>query len=103
MKYIDLLKVEDLPGFYQMVIETIGLEATIKLASKCKGRPIYLMDPNRLLLPAKKAYIRKNFTGGNHYQLAFDTDLSLAEVYKVLADAREKRKQGNLFENNLTE
>jgi len=97
MKYLEYLDLEKLPGFYQMVIETIGLENTIKLAGKCKGKPIYLMDPDRLLMPAKRAYIMKNFTGGNHYQMAFDTNLSLSEVYKILSQAREKSKQGELF------
>lgn len=97
MKYLECLKIEQLPEFYQLVIETIGLEATIKLAQRCKGKPIYLMDPDRLLMPAKRTYIHKHFSGGNHYALAFDCNLSLSEVYKILAEKREKSRQGNLF------
>jgi len=100
MKYLECLKIEELPEFYQMIVATIGLENTINLARKINGKPLYLMDPDRLLMPAKRAYIKKNFTGGNHYKLAFDTDLSLAEVYKILAKPKEACKQTSFLDND---
>jgi Mor family transcriptional regulator len=100
MKYLEHLKIEELPEFYQMVIEEIGLDNTIKLARKVNGKPLYLMDPDRLLMPAKKAYIHANFTGNNHYKLAFDTGLSLAEVYKILAKPKDPSKQMSFLDND---
>ena len=100
MKYLEYLKIEDLPEFYQMIAGEIGMENTLKLAKKINGKPLYLMDPDRLLLPAKKAYIKANFTGGNHYKLAFDTDLSLAKVYKILAKPKDPCKQTSFLDND---
>lgn len=99
MKYLEYLKTEELPEQYQEVIRVIGLDATLKLAEAFPGVPLYFKSVNRLLLPAKKAFIRANFDGGNHRRLALDTGLPLATVYEILAEAREAAKQCKLFDD----
>ena len=97
MKYLEHLRIEDLPEHYQEVIGLIGLEATLKLAETYPGVPLYFAQVRILLLPAKKAYIRANFTGANHRRLALDTGLRLAAIYEILAEKKEAEKQGDLF------
>ncbi|MEA5113037.1 MAG: Mor transcription activator family protein [Geobacteraceae bacterium] len=98
MKYLEYLKIEELPEQYQDIIRVIGLDATLKLAQAFPGVPLYFKQVSRLLLPAKKAFIRANFDGGNHRRLALDTELPLATVYEILTEAREAAKQCNLFD-----
>lgn len=97
MKYLAYLKTEELPEHYQDVIETIGLEATMKLAERFPGVPLYFKQVRNMLLPAKKAYIRDKFDGRNHRQLALDTGIRLAMVYEILAEKEQEDKQQTLF------
>jgi len=97
MKYLEYLKIEELPEQYQAVIQVIGLEKTLALAEAFPGVPLYFKQARNLLLPAKKAYIRERFTGANHRQLALDTSLRLAAIYEILAEKEEADKQGALF------
>jgi Mor family transcriptional regulator len=98
MDWKDYVVVEELPEQYQEAIRVIGLEATLKLCEAFPGVPLYFKSPHRLLLSAKKRYVKKNFDGRNHRKLALTTGLPLAMVYDVLAEAREEDKQGHLFE-----
>jgi hypothetical protein len=103
MKYLEYLKIEDLPEMYQEVVRVIGLEATLKLAEAFPGVPLYFKQARNLLLPAKKAYILAEFAKAgpahpfNHRRTALETGLPLATVYEILAENREAAKQGNLF------
>lgn len=100
MKYLEYLKTEDLSEHYQDVINVIGLENVIKLAEAFPGVPLYFKGVRNLLLPAKKAYIRANFTGANQRRLALDTGLALATVYEILRDNSEESKQQGLFDTS---
>jgi Mor family transcriptional regulator len=92
-KYMEHLRIEDLPERYQEVALAIGIEAMIKLAEAFPGVPIYMKQPDRILLPAKRAYVLDKFTGANHRRLALETGLPLATVYDILKEEREE-KQG---------
>lgn len=90
-KYLQYLQVEELPEHYQDVVAVIGIDATVKLAQAFPGVPLYFKHVDRLLLPAKKAYVLAKSTGNNQRRLALDTGLPLASVYEILkADHEEK-------------
>lgn len=90
-KYLQYLQVEELPEHYQDVIAVIGIDATVKLAQAFPGVPLYFKHVDRLLFPAKQAYIISKFTGANQRRLALDTGLTLKTVYEILkADQEEK-------------
>lgn len=90
-KYLEYLQVEALPEHYQDVVAVIGIDATVKLAQAFPGVPLYFKHVDRLLLPAKKAYILAKSTGANQRRLALETGLPLSSVYEILkADHEEK-------------
>lgn len=88
-KYLDYLQIEELPERYQEVALCIGTEAMVKLAEAFPGVPIYLKQADKILYPAKRAYVLDKFTGANHRRLALDTGLPLATVYDILKADRE--------------
>lgn len=90
-KYLEYLQVEALPENYQDIIAVIGIDATVKLAQAFPGVPLYFKHVDRLLLPAKKAYIIANSTGANQRRLALDTSLPLASVYEILKAEHEEK------------
>ena len=93
LEFLEYLKIEELPERYQEVALAIGAEAMVKLAQAFPGVPIYLKQADKILYPAKRAYILDKFTGANHRRLALITGVPLATVYQILADDRED-KQG---------
>lgn len=90
-KYLEYLKLEELPERYQEVAAAIGVEAMIKLAVAFPGVPIYLKQAARILYPAKRAYVLAKFTGANHRRLALDTGLPLPTIYEILKADREEK------------
>lgn len=92
-KYLEYLQVEELPERYQEVALVIGKEAMVKLAVAFPGVPLYFKHVDKILYPAKRAYILDKFTGANHRRLALETGLPLATVYDLIKDDREE-KQG---------
>lgn len=100
-KYLEYLKLEELPEHYQQVAAVIGVEAMIKLAVAFPGVPLYFKQAARILYPAKRAYVLDKFTGANHRRLALDTGLPLSTIYEMLKEDREAKhgwKQGGLLE-----
>lgn len=92
-KLIPYLNVEELPEHYQDAAAAIGVEAMLKLCQSFPGVPLYFKNVDRILFPAKRAYVLEHFTGSNHRRLALDVNLPLATVYEVLKADREE-KQG---------
>lgn len=90
-KYLEYLQVEELPERYQEVVLVIGKEAMVKLAVAFPGVPLYFKHVDKILFPAKRAYILDKFSGANHRRLALETGLPLATVYDVLKDDREEK------------
>jgi len=84
LKYLKYVRINDLPEHYQDVIKAIGIVNTFKLSEAFPGIPLYFKNVEKLLYPAKSAYIIDNFTGDNHRRLAIDTRLPLPTVYDIL-------------------
>ncbi len=90
-KYLEYLQIDQLPERYQEVANVIGAEAMVKLAEAFPGVPIYLKKADRILYPAKRAYVLDKFTGANHRRLALDTGLPLPTIYEILKADREEK------------
>ncbi len=90
-KFLEYLQLEALPERYQEVADVIGLEGLVRLAEAFPGVPIYLKQPDKILYPAKRAYILDTFSGANHRRLALETGLPLATVYEILKSDREEK------------
>lgn len=97
MSWIDYIKKEDLPEDYQIMVEAIGLEDTIKLAHNLFGIPVYLQKPDKLFRPAKVKYILDKYSQScpaspfNHRRMAIETGMSVREIYTILENERKKK------------
>ena len=98
----DYIKAEQLPEDYQLMVDAIGLEATVRLAHALPSVPIYLVSPRKLFKRAKEEFIRERYASAsperpfNHRRIALETGLSIREVYDILA-ARDHDDQTSLF------
>lgn len=90
-KYLKYVRIADLPEHYQDCVKAIGIVATFKLCEAFPGIPLYFKNIEKLLYPAKSAYIVDNFTGDNHRKLSIDTGLPLATVYEILTPSNNKK------------
>lgn len=98
MKYDKLLTYIDpdkLPWDYRELVEIVGLEKTLEIASRCGGTHVYLEKIDTLLLPFKRAYVLDQFnshTEGtfNVRQIARDMNLSQETVYEFLRQRNAK-------------
>jgi Mor family transcriptional regulator len=93
-KYLKYVRINDLPEHYQDAIKAVGIMATFKLCEAFPGIPLYFKNIEKLLHPAKSAYIIDNFTGDNYRRLAIDTRLPLATVYDILKKNSDKKDNG---------
>lgn len=99
----DYIAANLLPEDYQLMVDAIGLEATIKLAHALPSVYIYLVSPDKLFKPAKVAYVRDRYANAspekpfNHRRVALETGLSIREVYDILATRAQEAEQADLF------
>lgn len=98
-RLLPYLKKDDLPERYQEVVDVIGVEATIRLSVAFPGVPLYFKHVDRILFPAKRAYVLEHFTGSNHRRLALETGLPLPTIYDILKPRHEQPdwEQGTLL------
>jgi len=95
MTWIEHIKEEQLPEDYQIIVDAIGLENTIKLAKALPSVYIYLKSPDKLFKPAKVQYILDCYTKAgpdnpfNHRRMALETGLSIREVYDIIKDRKK--------------
>lgn len=83
-EWLSELSIEDLPKAYQGVAEVIGVENAILLSEAFGGLPVYFPKLDSLIALKKRAYIRKNFTGNNHRDLAKKTGYTERWIYDIL-------------------
>lgn len=94
-KLLEYIDPEKLPWDYRELIEIVGLEKTLEIASRCGGTYVYLEKLETILMPAKRAYILDQFkqhSNGpfNVRQVARDIDLSHEMVYQILRKRHAK-------------
>ncbi|MGD0278098.1 MAG: hypothetical protein ABSC11_02200 [Smithella sp.] len=103
--WIDLIKTEQLPEDYQLIVAAIGLENMIKLAFALPSVYFYLKSPDKLFKPAKIKYVLYCYANAspenpfNHRRMAIETGLSIREIYEIIENRKEVSKQRALFED----
>lgn len=101
--WIEYIKPEQLPEDYQLIVDAIGLENTIKLAQALPSVYMYLKSPDKLFKPAKIEYILHQHANAspakpfNPRRVALDTGLSIREVYDIIENRKELSKQCTMF------
>jgi len=92
--WLDGISIEDLPPQYREMAEIVGLENTLKLAEHFGKSGFYFRSLEPLIARKKEEYIRKNFNGRNHRELARRTGYSERWVYEIL---KRKEEQPDMF------
>jgi len=94
--WIENLEISDLPGQYKEMAEIIGIENTLKLAEHFGKSGFYFRGLEPLIARKKEIYIRENFNGQNHRELARRTEYSERWVYEIIKVWKEE-KQADMF------
>lgn len=87
-EWVKEIAIEDLPLSYQEVARVIGVENTVKLSEYLGGLAFYFPKIETLLSKKKEDYIRKNFNGNNHKELAQATGYSERWIYAILKNGK---------------
>jgi hypothetical protein len=104
MNWIDYIKPEQLPEDYQLIVDAIGLENTIKLAQKLPSVYVYLKSPEKLFKPAKIQYILESHKTAspdrpfNPRRMALETGMSIREIYDIIENRKELSKQCTMWD-----
>ncbi len=93
MNWFDGMDPEDLQGDLQLVARECGMEVALSLAEKLGSIHIYVRPLDALISARKKEFIRKNFTGANHKELAIAVGWSERYIYEILAEKKDDRQQ----------
>lgn len=94
--WVEDIEIEDLPESYREMAELIGVENTIKLAMHYYKQGFYFKSLDEPIMKKKEEYIKKNFDGRNHRELARATGLSERWVYEILKNGKNTR-QAEIF------
>lgn len=76
---------------YQLMIQLIGHDNTLKLEKTFRGELMHLNGLDNVIREKKHEYIVRNFKGNNHRELAIATDLSVEHVYKIIREDRKRK------------
>ena len=87
-EWIREIAIDDLPLSYQEIARIVGIEVAIKLSEHLGGLSFYFPKIESLLTKKKEDYIRRNFSGNNHKELALTTGYSAQWVYKILKNSK---------------
>jgi Mor family transcriptional regulator len=91
--WITGISIDELPALYQEMARLIGIENTIKLAEHFGKQGLYFKSLDCLIRKKKEEYIRENFTGSNHRELARATGYSERWVYEILKQDKDDRQE----------
>lgn len=76
-------------GDLLLIYSLCGVETLIKVCENLLGLNIYVSS--KPIKEAIKLYVRKNFTGDNHKELAAKLGISERYVYEILRGGRDDR------------
>jgi len=96
MNWYDGVTPDDLPGDLGLVAQECGVETAIRMAEALGGMKIYILKPESVLMPLKKAFIRTHREVPIR-DLVLLTRLSETTVRDILREADDDRRQGGLF------
>lgn len=82
------IRPEDVPEEYQDILDTLGMEAFLRLIRLCGGQSLYLPKLDSLQRDGRDREIRARFNGGNYRALARQFRLSERQVRKIINGTR---------------
>jgi len=78
------IRPEDVPEEYQDILDTLGMEAFLRLIRLCGGQSLYLPTMGSLERDGRDREIRARFNGGNYRALARQFRLSERQIRKII-------------------
>lgn len=90
------IPLESLPEEYQIIAELFGTEGALRLSKHSGGMRIYIPKLDTLVRNRRDAFIRAEFNGFNHRDLARKYELSESWIREVV-QRRPQDAQADLF------
>lgn len=87
-KNLRAIRMEDIPQDYQVIAQTLGLEAFLTLTDLCGGLNLYIPKRESLEREGRDREIRARFDGRNIRALAAQFRLSERQIRKILNGTR---------------
>ncbi|MCS7285011.1 MAG: hypothetical protein NZ527_04755 [Hydrogenobacter thermophilus] len=76
-------------GDLSIIYSLCGIDTLIKLCENLMGMNIYISS--KPIREAMKLYVRKNFTGDNHKELALRLGVGQRYIYEILEKMKDDR------------
>ena len=80
----ETISLDNLPEDFQMVAESLSIEAALKMSKCFGGMTIYIPKIETILRINRDAQIRKEFNGNNHRPLARQYKLSETQIRTIV-------------------
>jgi len=91
-KWLNEIRSEELPEPYMTIAGIIGIENTLKLASKLGGESLYLPRLTTIRRRIRDRQIQEGYTGYNMRSLAKKYKISVRRVQQLVKDIRPKTR-----------
>jgi len=98
MQWVKEISPEMLPEPYQKLTSLIGIDNALKLAREFQGTCVYFAKLDNILRLIRDKQIRREFSGGNHKQLAVKYGLTETWIRRILAERPREHGQISLFD-----
>ena len=82
------IRPEDIPAEFHDIVDMLGLEAFLRLATLCGGQSLYIPKLDSLERDGRDREIRARFDGGQYRALAAQFRLSERQIRKILNGTR---------------
>ncbi|WP_110113250.1 Mor transcription activator family protein [Bacillus sp. CGMCC 1.16541] len=98
-KWMEQLKIEDLPEVYQSLAESLGVEGVIKLSETFGGAYMYIPKPDKLLQIARNAAIMDRYRKGKSIRsIAREFKLTDVRIRAIIAEETMNENQISIFD-----
>ena len=82
------IRLEDIPEEFRDIVQVLGMESFLRLASLCGGQSLYIPKLDSLERDGRDREIRARFDGGNYRALAAQFRLSERQIRKIINGTR---------------
>ena len=87
-KALRAIRAEDIPAEFHDIVNVLGLEHFLRLATLCGGQSLYIPKLDSLEREGRDREIRARFDGGNYRALAAQFRLSERQIRKIINGQR---------------
>ena len=89
-----------LPKQHRILVEIIGLEATLALSKGLGGVDYYIPKMDGVMRNARDKLIRRDYNGRNVKELALKYELSAVQIYTIIKESDVLPGQCSFFDDS---